>query len=76
MITAIGSSVNYANLVKDWFEELGLADVEEKVVTGNYGTRDDKDFEAIAKRAVLVTANSTLGVISSRFIVSTSGPLS
>ena len=66
MCKAIGSTVDHANRVKGWFGELGLVDIDEDVATANYGSRDDKEFETIAKRSALTTAKSVLGVVASK----------
>jgi hypothetical protein len=65
LIKAVGSSLDRIDCVKRWFEQLGLVDVEEKVVEANYGTRDDKALETIGKRSGLLTAQSVLNVVKS-----------
>ncbi|KAF2875936.1 hypothetical protein BDV95DRAFT_603328 [Massariosphaeria phaeospora] len=65
MIRCIGSSLEHVHRVKGWFEELGLVDVEERVVVANYGTREDKQLEAVGKEAALLTARGILPVVAS-----------
>ncbi|KAF2265220.1 hypothetical protein CC78DRAFT_493963 [Lojkania enalia] len=65
MIAFIGSTVKHIDHVKDWFQDLGLVNVEEKVFEGNYGTRQDKMLQATAMKAVMMTATMILGVTSS-----------
>jgi hypothetical protein len=66
LIKTVGSSLERIEQVKGWFEELGLANVEEKVFEANYGTRDEKSLETIGKRSGLSTARSILSVATSK----------
>jgi hypothetical protein len=66
MIESINSSVTHIDRVKGWFQDLGLTNVEETVLEGNFGTRDDKEFEHVAKKSALLTANSILEVVKSK----------
>ena len=67
MIRTIGSSLAHIDTAKSWLETLGLVDVQEEIVEANYGTRDDKKTEDTAKRAVLTTAGSILGITTSQY---------
>ncbi|KAF2117654.1 hypothetical protein BDV96DRAFT_644005 [Lophiotrema nucula] len=62
LISAVGSSLDRVEHVKNCFEGLGLIDVEETSIEANYGTRDDKPLEAIGKKSGLLTAQSILSV--------------
>jgi hypothetical protein len=66
MIQTIGASLKHIDNAKNWLETLGLVDVQEEIVEANYGTRDDKQLQEIAKRSLLTTAGSILGVTSSK----------
>ncbi|KAJ4351511.1 uncharacterized protein N0V89_006854 [Didymosphaeria variabile] len=48
---------------KGWFEELGLVDVHEEIIEVNFGTRDDKNLEAIGKRSALLTKRQVLAAV-------------
>lgn len=66
MIKTIGASLTHIDNTKGWIETLGLVDVQETTVEANYGTRDDKKVQEIAKRSILTTAGSILGITSSK----------
>jgi SAM-dependent methyltransferase len=65
MIQSIGSSLKHIDNAKGWLEDLGLVDVQEETAEANYGTREDKKIQEIAKRSILTTAGSILGITSS-----------
>lgn len=69
MIKTIGASLEHIEKAKGWLETLGLVDIQEEIVVANYGTREDKKVQDIAKRAILTTADSILGVTSSKHFV-------
>ncbi|KAI0517004.1 hypothetical protein F5B22DRAFT_141990 [Xylaria bambusicola] len=62
LVASVGSSVTHIDRAKGWLLDLGLVDVEEVVLEGNFGTRDDKELETLAKKSALLTAQSILGV--------------
>ncbi|KAF2014412.1 hypothetical protein BU24DRAFT_423370 [Aaosphaeria arxii CBS 175.79] len=64
MIKTIGASLTHIDNAKSWLESLGLVDVQEETVEANYGTREDKKAQEIAKRSILTTAGSILGITS------------
>ncbi|OAL00893.1 hypothetical protein IQ06DRAFT_293069 [Phaeosphaeriaceae sp. SRC1lsM3a] len=64
MIKTIGASLTHIDNAKSWLETLGLVDVQEETVEANYGTREDKKVQEIAKRSILTTASSILGITS------------
>jgi SAM-dependent methyltransferase len=66
MIKTIGASLEHIDKAKSWLEMLGLVDVQEDIFEANYGTREDKKVQEIAKRSILTTAGSILGVTSSK----------
>lgn len=67
MIKTIGASLTHIDNAKSWLETLGLVDVQEETVEANYGTREDKKVQEIAKRSILTTASSILGITSSKW---------
>lgn len=70
LIKSVGSSLERIEHVKGWFEELGLVDIEEKLIEANYGTRDDdKTLEEIGKESGQLTARSILGAATSKSIL-------
>jgi hypothetical protein len=66
MIKTIGASLEHIDKAKGWLQELGLVDTQEQTVEANYGTREDKKVQEIAKRAILTTADSILNITSSK----------
>jgi hypothetical protein len=64
MIKTIGASLEHIDNAKSWLESLGLVDVQEEIAEANYGTREDKKGQEIAKRGMLITAGSILGITS------------
>lgn len=67
MIKTIGASLEHIDHAKDWLQNLGLIDVQEEVVEANYGIRDDKEVQEIAKKATLLTTGSILGITTSKY---------
>jgi hypothetical protein len=65
MIKTIGASLKHIDNAKSWLEMLGLVDVQEEIAEANYGSREDKKVQEIAKRGMLITAGSILGITSS-----------
>jgi hypothetical protein len=66
MIQSIGASLKHIDNTKRWLETLGLVDVQEETAEANYGTREDKKVQEIAKRSILTTAGSILSITSSK----------
>lgn len=66
LIKSVGSSLERIEHVKGWFEELGLVNVEERLVEANFGTRDDKALEEVGKKSGQSTARAILGAATSK----------
>jgi hypothetical protein len=69
MIKTIGASLEYIDRAKGWLQDLGLIDTQEQTVEANYGTREDREVQEIAKKAMLTTAESILSITSSNVMI-------